>query len=398
MLKKAGLSLLFLLSVFANVVNAAEPIKLGAVVPLKDVAGKESANAMKLAVKEINQAGGVLGRPLELIVIDDEMNPGKGAAAIDKLATEDKVDIFVGGLSSGVHLAQIPVLKKYNKITVWSGAASARCEGALKDQDWYFHLHPWDYQQTASYFEGWRAIGEKYPNVKLQKWFIAYEDGTFGTMTFKAHVELLPQGWVHQGADFRSATAQGGGDYHGALRRAKEVKPDVFVWVGHEADAIALTNQAKEMAFYPPVFIGSPPSWPTDFGKSPLSENISLYGLWSPAMNSANKASRRFSEAYKKEFGEDASTYLAPLSYSNIQIVAKGIGKAGSLDSKTLIAALEQTKYESPLGDTITFKPSKIIKHQGLDKQKILQWQKGVQQVIWPFELATAKFVFPYKP
>ena len=107
------------------------PIKLGAIFPLADITGDQGAKAMKLAVKEINKAGGLLGRQVELIVVDDEMKPEKGAAAVEKLATVDKVDLLIGGMASGVHLGQIPIMKKYEKITVWIGAASSRCEQAV---------------------------------------------------------------------------------------------------------------------------------------------------------------------------------------------------------------------------------------------------------------------------
>jgi len=93
--------------------------------------------------------------------MDDEMKPPSGAAAIDKLATVDKVDFFVGGMSSSVHLAEIPALKKYQKVTVWIGAADHNCENAVgADADWYFHLHPWDYQQGEGYGIAWTEIAK----------------------------------------------------------------------------------------------------------------------------------------------------------------------------------------------------------------------------------------------
>ena len=92
--------------------KAAEPIKLGAILPLSDITGDQAAKAMKVAVKEINKAGGLLGRQVELIVVDDEMKPEKGAAAVEKLVTVDKVDLLIGGMASGVHLGQIPIMKK----------------------------------------------------------------------------------------------------------------------------------------------------------------------------------------------------------------------------------------------------------------------------------------------
>ena len=82
-----------------SVIAAEKPIKIGAVNPLGDITGRQSTNAMKLAVEEINESGGLLGRKVELIVVDSEFRPEKGAAAIDKLATKDKVDFFVGGMA-----------------------------------------------------------------------------------------------------------------------------------------------------------------------------------------------------------------------------------------------------------------------------------------------------------
>jgi branched-chain amino acid transport system substrate-binding protein len=403
--KSISLCIAILVSVFLVVPGgfAQGPIKIGAILPLADITGDQAAKAMKVAVDEINKAGGLLGRKVELIVVDDEMKPEKGAAAVEKLVTVDKVDLLVGGMSSGVHLGQIPIMKKYEKVTVWIGAASSRCEQALgADATWYFHLHPWDYQQGASYLEGWTAISQKRPEIKIDNWFNAYEEGAFGSGSFKASQPLYsnwssPQGKPHtlDGESFKSA-ALGGGDYRTVLRHAKEAKPDIFIWTGYDADALPIMEQAKEIGFAPPIFIGSPPGWPATFGKSPLAEAVTLYGMWAPSIKEVSKVSKHFWDAYIKEYKQEPATYFAPLGYTNIYFVADGIKKANTLDKAALINALTETKYVSPIGETLTIKPSNIIKHQGFTKQKILQWQKGQQQVIWPFEFATSQIVYPF--
>lgn len=396
---KKGIILAFIMSValvtaMAGPALSAEPIKLGAVSPLGDITGDQSVKAMKLAVKEINAAGGLLGRPVELVVVDDEMKPEKGAAALEKLATVNKVDIFLGGMSSGVHMGQIPILKKYGKVTVWIGAASSRCEKALKGCDWYFHLHPWDYQQGASYLEGWSAIHQKYPQIKIKKWFVAYEEGAFGTASFKGQKALFKDA-VTIGESFKSA-AIGGGNYRPLLRHAKQDNPDVFLWVGYGADALPIMEQAKEIRFTPPIFLGSPPGWPPNFGKSPLAEGVFAYGMWAPSIKEVSPVSKHFWDAYVKEYNEEPATYFCPLGYINVMFVAEGIKKAGTLDKNALIGALEKTEYVSPVGETLKIAPSQVIKHQGFTKQKILQWQEGGQQVIWPFDFATAKPIYPF--
>lgn len=400
------LTFLVILS-FSFGILAEEPIKIGAVNPLGDITGRQSTNAMRLAVDEINEAGGLLGRKVELIVVDSEFRPEKGAAAIDKLATVDKVDFFVGGMHSGVHLAQIPALKKYKKITVWSGAASHKAEEAIgENADWYFHLHPWDYQQGASYGRGWTEIVENNSEIDVGKVFLAYEEGAFGTDSYKAYQTMFDQAKDGEGpfssimeefsgASFKSAAA-GGGDYRAMLRQAKEYNPDLFIWAGWEADAIPMLGQAREVGFAPLLYVGAPPGWPANFGENPLSDGVVLYGMWAPALKEVSQPAEYFWNAYIEKFNEEPATYFAPLGYTNIKYLAKGIEKAGSLEKEAVISALKTTKYESPLGSTLEMTKSNIIDNQGFTQQKILQYQDGKQHVIWPFEFSTAELEYPF--
>ena len=384
-----------------------DPIKIGAVNPLGDITGRQSTNAMELAVKEINNNGGLLGRQVELVVVDSEFKPEKGAAAIDKLATVDEVDFFVGGMSSGVHMAQIPTLKKYKKITIWAGAASHQAEQAIgPDADWYFHLHPWDYQQGASYGRGWTAIAERNEEIDVGKVFLAYEEGAFGTDSFNAYKSMFESAQEGEGpfaeimedfagASFKSA-ALGGGDYRAMLRQAKEFNPDLFIWAGYDADAVPLLAQTREVGFEPPLFVGAPPGWPQGFEANPLSDKVILYGMWAPALRQVNEPAAHFWEEYIKMHGERPATYFAPLGYTNIMYLAKGIRNAGTLEKEALIESLKNTEYDSPLGTTLKMTPSNVIQNQGFTSQKILQYQNGKQHVIWPFDLSTSEIEYPY--
>lgn len=374
-------------------------IKIGAHWPLSDPGSAESAKAAQMAVDEINKAGGVAGKQLQLIVVDDEMKGDKGVAAIERLVNVEKVDVLFGGYSSGVEAAIVPTLKKYGIVTLATGAATSGLVenplGPSPDSDFYFHLHPWDYQQSQSEVDGFAALSQKYPNVKAKRLFIAYEEGAFGAPSFAGWKALLvPQGWDIDGASFKSA-AQGGSDYSGALQAAKDFKPDMFWWIGYAPDALPLLEQAKAMKFSPPIYLGAPPSWPADFATSPLGENVMLFGMWSPAMNKISPASKKFYDSYLATYKTAPVSYFSALSYSGIYILAEAIKKAGGVDKAKLIAALEKTSYVSPLGQTITFAPSKVIKHQGIKNQKILQWQKGNQEIIWPFEAQSSTLVYP---
>jgi len=385
-----------------------DPIKIGAVNPLGDITGRQSTNAMELAVKELNEAGGLLGRPVELIVIDSELRPEKGASAIERLATSDEVDFFVGGMASSVHLAQIPTLKRYEKITVWIGAASHAIEEAVgPDEDWYFHLHPWDYQQGASYAYGWKDIEEKHPEVQIDSLFLAYEEGAFGTDSYESYQEYFESAQEGEGPyadlmeDFSGVSfvsaAHGGGDYRAMLRQAMNYDPDLFIWAGYDADAVPMLSQVREIGFSPPIYAGSPPGWPEDFGDSPLAENVVFFGMWAKSLNEVSPVAQHFWDEYIAMHDDEPVTYFAPLGYTNIHFLAKGVENAGTLEKEAVIESLREIEYDSPVGTTLKISPSRIISNQGFSEQKIIQWQDGVQEIIWPFDVATSEIIYPYE-
>ena len=392
---------LAVLVLFAGSVFAQGTIKIGGIWMLADITGNQGSKAAMLAVEQINAAGGVNGKKLELIIGDDEGKADKAAAQVEKLATVDKVEVFLGGMASGAELGKIPAFKKYGKVVMSTGAAgSATVEKALgpsPESDFYFHLHPWDYNQGASYSEGWDAIQAKYPNIQLKKIFLAYEEGAFGQSSW-ANTKILfgaNNRYIVDGAPFKSA-AFGGGDYSAVLEAAKAFKPDLYLWAGYDADALPMLEQSKAMKFTPGIYLGAPPGWPIGFGSSKLSKNVMLYGMWSPALNEKNAQSKKFYDSYVKKYKEEPATYFALLAYEAVYILVDGIKAAGTTETGPLIKALEATKYPSALGETITFKPSNIIKHQGITRQRILQWQDGFQEVIWPFEAATSTPVYPF--
>src|SRR6476661_1529237 len=101
--------------------NAADPIKVGVVTPLSGTyapIGKQVRWGAELAVKEINAAGGVAGRPFELLFEDDEANPPVAVRKSEKLLQQDKVDLLTGTVNSGSTLAVGQLAERNDRILV----------------------------------------------------------------------------------------------------------------------------------------------------------------------------------------------------------------------------------------------------------------------------------------
>src|SRR5205807_6460505 len=113
--------------------QAADPIKVGVVTPLSGAyapIGKQVRWGAELAVKEINAAGGVKGRPFELLFADEEANPPVAVRKSEKLLQQDKVDLLTGTVNSGSTLAVGQLAERNNRVLVTTVSYATSITGA----------------------------------------------------------------------------------------------------------------------------------------------------------------------------------------------------------------------------------------------------------------------------
>ena len=164
----------------------AKPYKIGTLQPLSGVAaagGKTSLVGVQMAVDRINKAGGINGRPVELIVADDESKPDVGRRKVEKLLVEDKIDAHAGGYLSNVCLACMPSYeeaKVVNMITVCldTTITTSKCSR--------YTFRPFDYAPAQAV-----AIAPYLVNKLGKKWHIAYLDYSWGQSTRDAYIEQI---------------------------------------------------------------------------------------------------------------------------------------------------------------------------------------------------------------
>src|SRR5580765_2909751 len=101
----------------------AKPYKIGTLQPLSGSAaagGKTAVIGLQMAVDRINKSGGINGRPVELLIQDDESKPDVGRRKVSKLVDEDKIDAHVGGFLSNICLACMPVFQEAEVVNMIS--------------------------------------------------------------------------------------------------------------------------------------------------------------------------------------------------------------------------------------------------------------------------------------
>jgi branched-chain amino acid transport system substrate-binding protein len=372
-------------------VMAQDTIKIGAVLPLSKAAfaqaGEEQRRGLLMALEEVNQAGGVLGKKVDLIIEDDTGEPSVGIAAAEKLLTRDKVVALIGGYSSTITYAQLNAIQRLEPFVAWVGASSTKVEHEFGPKRWFFHYHPWDYHRQSTIRDFLLSISPRPKKVA-----IAYEDGIYGTTSRDYAVKYLKEKGFEVVFDERFKS--GSSDFTPMLTKIKKANPEVFYWVAYAGDTTLLMKQAKEIDFNPKVFLSVAinfPQYKPSLGAT--GDYVAGVDVWIPGMKLPETV--KWMEKFNKAYPGRTPEYWAPLAYTNLMTVVEAIKRAGSTDKEKLIAAMEKTDYNSPMGK-MTFKKSEEGGlHQAIDEQIITQWQSGNSYVVYPASKATGKLIYP---
>ena len=168
----------------------AKPYKFGTVQPLTGVAasgGKTALVGVQMAVDQINKSGGIMGRPVELIVGDDQSKPDTGRRAVEKLVTEDNIDAHIGGFLSNICLACTPVWEE-NKIVNMIGVCLDTTLTTSKCSRYTFRS--FDFAPAQA-----KAFAPHLVNKLGKRWYIAYADYAWGQSTRDAYAAEHQAEW-----------------------------------------------------------------------------------------------------------------------------------------------------------------------------------------------------------
>ncbi|HKC08171.1 MAG TPA: ABC transporter substrate-binding protein [Methylomirabilota bacterium] len=164
----------------------AKPFKFGTLQPLSGTAaagGKTALVGVQMAVDRINKAGGVTGRPIELIVADYESKPDVGRRKAEKLVLEDKIDVHVGGYLSNVCLACMPVYEEHKLVNMIGVCLDTTITTSKCSR---YTFRPFDFAPSQAV-----AIAPYLVNKVGKKWHIAYADYAWGQSTRDAYAQEI---------------------------------------------------------------------------------------------------------------------------------------------------------------------------------------------------------------
>src|SRR6266700_8418689 len=166
--------------------GAAKPYKIGSEQPLSGAGaagGKTALVGLQMAVDRINHMGGIMGRPIELVIADDESKPDVARRKTQKMVEEDNIEVHVGGFLSNICLACMPVwqeAKIVNMISVCldTTLTTTKCNRVS------FRVHDYAPAQAV-------AFAPYLVNYVGRKWHIAYADYSWGQSTRDAYIQEI---------------------------------------------------------------------------------------------------------------------------------------------------------------------------------------------------------------
>ncbi len=327
---RAVLSAAFLASLTAGPGRAAD-LKLGALMPMTgglQAYGESSFNGVKLAIAEINQAGGVNGGKVALAVGDTQTAPQAGVDAAKKLVSIEGVSGLIGALSSGVTIPVASTISAKEGVPQISSASTSPEITRLKDNDFLFRTVPTDAVQGI-------ALAQVAKGKKLKSVSIFYVNNDYGKGLAEAFAAAFSKagGKVTQSVGFEEKQAS----YRGELQKAARGKAQALLLISYPEDGIPILKQSLQGGFFSKFIF-------TDGMKAPeIIKSIGakyLNGAFATAPQAAGEANVIFKKAYETKFGQLPPKPFIDSAYDATILLALAAEKAGSNKRKAIRDAL----------------------------------------------------------
>ena len=391
----------------------AEPIVIGSPLSTAYVYGWAAERGIKLAVEEINAAGGVnvggTKRPFKVEVIDTrDLEPGvpvsEALLAVEKLILDKKADFIVGGpVRSEAALAAMPLLSKHKKVSILTtGVLTPKYHKIVaKEYDKYkycFRIHGEAVQLVGEMFANFGALKKKYGFNNL---FIIAQDVSHARGAANIMKKIATKkGWNVTGLEIYPTGAT---DFSMGLLKARRTKTEIInIWMDMPESAILLKQwyemKIKALPFGSTLAAAEQPGfWKATEGKGEYTLcNVVNAGN---APSNATPWTMKFYNAYTKRWGVEPEGLGTSSSYMAVHVLKDAIERAGSLAPDQVVAELEKTDVMGVYG-RLRFDPKSHQVIPAADPKdgavgSILQWQAGKRVVVYPKSIATGEIKLP---
>ncbi len=377
----------------ASTVANAQPIKIGTSLPLtggKSVPGSAAKQGYEVWQDMVNAAGGILGRPVELVIKDDASDQNTIVADYNALIAQDKVDLLLGTFSSLLVLPSSAVAEKNNMVYVTpTGAAPEIYErGFTKTFMSQQALAPDAGKVFANY------IVNLPPDQRPKTAAYPTMDDPFTAPVIEGIKKIFTDAGIKN--VYEVTYPEGTTDFDSIVNAIKSANPEVVVHGAIFEDGVAIVRGMLKAGFKPAwLFQTTAPSTGDQYAQAIGPENtegIVYHMSHSPKANTPGNAEfvKRYYEMFPdaKDLPEDVAD-----AYAAGQVLAAAVTAVGSLDQDAIANWLHANTVETILGP-LSWDAKGIPQGEFM----IAQWQKGLTEIVLPEAVATAPIIAGWKP
>jgi branched-chain amino acid transport system substrate-binding protein len=385
-----------------------QPIRVGYCLSLSGALasnGKTARLAHQIWEIDVNRRGGLLGRKLQMICIDDETNPKLVPGIYKRLLDDEKVDLVVGGYGDNSVAPAMPLIMERNRYLV---ALMALAVNASFDYSNYFVMIPTGPRPNEALTEGFFELAAK-QSPKPQSMAILAADALFSKGPVQgARVHADKHGFkVVSDARYPLSAM----DLAPFIRDLKPINPDILFLCSYLSDSVGLLRAIDQVGLEPKMVGGSmigPQNGSIKAQLGPLLNGVVNYEYWLPVSKMMYPGIAQMMAEYQSRAANAGADplgyYVAPQAYAQMQVVEQAIAGTGSLDDARLAQFTRDSAFKTVVGDV------KFGKGGGWSEARVLQVQyqniKGAdlsgfrdattQAVVWPSSFASGTLIYPY--
>lgn len=361
-----------------------DPIVFGGALPLTgwgSDAGQLNLRGYQLWEKHINEDGGLLGRPVELLIYDDQSDPTTTARLYERLINQDQVDVLLAPWSDDMTMPATSVAERYGKPMVTGGATLDEIWG--RGYQYVTGLLPSSYDYVGVPL---RILEGMVSTAYLVNADLTFTSG-FGDA---AETNLEELGIELQRRDVYSADTQ---NFTPIVTRARLSNPDLLVGgTSGVDDAAQLVQAAKLAGLNPAMTYLTIAVVDNDFVGVLGADAEYILGTteWEPSLTEL-PGFDRFVDDYVAQYGEEPVEDVAT-AYGLAQVLAAAVVQAGVIDDELINDAIHTLEI------TTVFGTYQVDPETGMQVGKeiyAIQIQDGKREIVWPAESATSELIFP---
>jgi len=387
------------LLVFMGICEAASPAKneivFGFSIPITGplaYAGEPARKGCISWAEMVNAAGGIFvkeyGKKLSvrLVYYDDKTDPTTAAKAYEKLITQDKVDILLSPWGSSIGFAVSQIAQKYKMpvIFVWISSDPIYKQG-------YDYVFPTI--QPASQI-AWPAVAllkdKKLVKDPPKKLYVVTAKELYPMTSDKGAFEYAKKLGFEV---FYEEVEKGCKDFTPIITKMKGMGAEGIITSTYYAEFFVLFSQIKELGFKPKYLYaahGDLKDFSDAFGDKAV-EGVCSHGFW--GLTWKTRGNQEFIAAYRRKWKEDPNQWS--LTMAGAQVMHQAIEKAGTLNSEEIKRTLLTEEFECILSRVRYVSEGGFTNLNKLAFTSVLQWQGGKLLLVYPEELAEAKFKYP---